>query len=80
MGLSVKLGNEERTILSGIAKHYKPEECLGKKVTVLSNLPPRKMMGIESEGMILMAESADGTLSFMSPEKSEAINSGAIIA
>lgn len=78
--LSVKLGNEERTILSGIAKHYKPEECVGKKVTVLSNLPPRKMMGIESEGMILMAESADGTLSFMSPEKAEAINSGAIIA
>ena len=54
-------------MLSGIAEHYKPEEIVGKQVTYLANLAPRKMRGIMSEGMILMAES-EGKLIFVSPE------------
>lgn len=65
--LEVDLGFEKRTILSGIAEHFKPEEIIGKKVVVVANLAPRKMRGIESNGMILMAEDADGTLFFVSP-------------
>lgn len=66
--LSVDLGFETRTILSGIAEHFSPEEVLGREVVVLANLAPRPMMGIESQGMILMAENAEGKLSFVSPE------------
>ncbi len=62
-------GMEKRTILSGIAEHYKPEEMLGKQVTFVANLAPRKMMGIESQGMILMAEDADGSLALLQPNK-----------
>ena len=58
--LQVNDGFVTRTILSGIAEHFAPEDLLGKQVTFLANLAPRKMMGIESEGMILMAEDADG--------------------
>ncbi|MBL7775022.1 MAG: methionine--tRNA ligase subunit beta, partial [Saprospiraceae bacterium] len=65
--LTVDLGFEKRTIVSGIAQHYAPEAIVGKQVLVLANLAPRKMRGIESEGMILMAEDADGRLSFVSP-------------
>lgn len=65
----VDLGSEKRTILSGIAKHYKAEELIGKQVQVIANLPPRKMMGIESQGMILMAENSKGELSLMQPDK-----------
>lgn len=65
--LSVDLGFETRTILSGIAEHYTPEEVIGRQVIVLANLAPRVMMGSESAGMILMAEDADGKLSFVSP-------------
>jgi methionyl-tRNA synthetase len=65
--LSVDLGFEQRTILSGIAEHFQPEEVVGKQVIVLANLAPRAMMGTESQGMILMAEDADGKLSFVSP-------------
>ncbi len=65
--LEVDLGTEKRTIVSGIALHYKPEEMVGKQVIVLANLAPRAMMGTESQGMILMAEDADGKLSFVSP-------------
>jgi methionyl-tRNA synthetase len=65
--LSVDLGFETRTILSGIAEHFAPEEVVGRQVIVLANLAPRLMMGTESEGMILMAESAEGKLSFVSP-------------
>jgi len=65
--LEVDLGFEKRTILSGIAKHFSPEEVIGKKVIVLANLAPRKMRGVESQGMILMAEDADGNLDFVSP-------------
>lgn len=67
--LLVDTGLDKRTIVSGIAKHYSPEEIVGKTVTVLMNLPPRKIRGVESNGMILMAENADGELSFVSPEK-----------
>jgi methionyl-tRNA synthetase len=66
----VDLGSEKRTILSGIAKHYSPEEMVGKQVQVIANLPPRKMMGFESQGMILMAEDQDGKLSLMQPDNS----------
>jgi methionyl-tRNA synthetase len=65
--LSVDLGFETRTILSGIAEHYSPEEVVGRQVIVLANLAPRVMMGSESAGMILLAEDADGKLSFVSP-------------
>ena len=65
--LRLKMGNEERTVVSGIAMHFKPEDIVGKQVTVVANLAPRKMKGIESQGMILMAENADGKLIFVSP-------------
>lgn len=67
--LSLKVAeNENKTVLSGIAEHYSPEEIVGKQVSYLANLAPRKMRGVISEGMILMAES-DGKLVFVSPEK-----------
>lgn len=73
--LEVDLGYEKRTIVSGIALHYAPEAIVGKQVVVVANLAPRKMKGIESNGMILMAEDAAGKLHFVSPE--QAINNGA---
>ena len=66
--LRVDLGFEQRTILSGIAEHFKPEEVVGRQVVVLANLAPRVMMGTESQGMILMAEDAAGKLSFVAPD------------
>ncbi len=66
--LTVDLGFEQRTVVSGIAKHYEPQSILGQKVVLVANLAPRKMMGIESQGMILMAENKDGKLLFVSPE------------
>ena len=66
--LKVNTGIDERVIVSGIAEHYLPDQIIGKKVSVLLNLMPRKIRGIESQGMILMAE-IDGDLSFISPEK-----------
>jgi methionyl-tRNA synthetase len=66
--LQVDLGFETRTIVSGIAMHFAPEAIVGKQVTVVCNLAPRKMRGIESNGMILMAEDADGKLHFINPE------------
>lgn len=65
--LEVDLGFERRTIVSGIALHYTPEEVIGRQVVVVANLAPRKMRGIESAGMILMAEDAEGKLIFVSP-------------
>lgn len=65
--LQIDLGFEIRTIVSGIALHFKPEEIIGKQVTVVTNLAPRKMRGIESNGMILMAEDAAGKLYFVHP-------------
>ena len=72
--LSVDLGFETRTIVSGIAHHFEPASVVGKQVTVVVNLAPRKMRGIESNGMILMAEDANGKLHFINP--SENINPG----
>jgi methionyl-tRNA synthetase len=66
--LQIDLGFETRTIVSGIALHFKPEEIVGKQVTVVTNLAPRKMRGIESNGMILMAEDKSGKLHFINPE------------
>jgi len=62
-------GFEKRTILSGIAKHFTPEEMIGRQVTFIANLAPRKIMGQESNGMILMAEDRDGSLSLLQPHK-----------
>jgi methionyl-tRNA synthetase len=67
--LRVDDGMGGRQILSGIAKHFTPEELIGKQVTFLANLAPRKMMGMESQGMILMAEDRDGTLAMLPPSK-----------
>jgi methionyl-tRNA synthetase len=76
--LSVDIGSETRTVVSGIAEHFSPDECVGKQVSYLANLAPRKLRGIESAGMILMAEDADGKLKFVSP--TEAVESGSVIA
>lgn len=66
--LLVDIGTEKRTVVSGIAEHFKPEEVVGKQVTLVANLAPRKMRGIESQGMILMAENAAGKLVFVNPD------------
>ena len=71
---TVEIGSETRTILSGIAKYYTPEEMVGKRVVVVTNLAPRKMCGIESCGMILCASEGD-KLCLVSPES--LIDSGA---
>ena len=74
--LTVDLGFETRTIVSGIAQHFQPEAIVGKQVSVVVNLLPRKMRGIESNGMILMAEDAAGKLHFINPEGEVAPGSG----
>ncbi len=66
--LQIDLGFETRTVVSGIALHYQPEAIIGKQVVVVANLAPRKMRGIESNGMILMAEDKTGKLHFVSPD------------
>jgi methionyl-tRNA synthetase len=66
--LEVDLGFEKRTIVSGIALHFEPADIVGKQVVIVANLAPRKMRGIESNGMILMAEDADGKLKFINPD------------
>ncbi|MCI7263411.1 MAG: methionine--tRNA ligase subunit beta, partial [Clostridiaceae bacterium] len=65
----VKVGTKVRQILSGIKAHYSPEEMVGKKVMVVTNLKPAKLAGMMSEGMILCAEDAEGNLALMTPEK-----------
>ncbi|MGB3618640.1 MAG: methionine--tRNA ligase subunit beta, partial [Catalinimonas sp.] len=67
MKLQLDAGGEARTVVSGIAQHFAPEEVVGKQVCLLANLAPRKMRGILSQGMILMAEDADGRLVFVAP-------------
>lgn len=69
MKLTVDTGIDQRTIVSGIAEHYTPEEVIGRQVSVLVNLEPKPLKGIVSQGMILMAENADGSLSFVTPDK-----------
>ena len=65
--LAVDMGNETRTVVSGIAKHYKPEELPGQPVVLVANLAPVKLRGVESQGMILMAEDQEGKLTFVAP-------------
>ncbi len=76
--LEVDLGFEKRTIVSGIAMHFKPEDIVGKQVVVVANLAPRKMRGIESNGMILMADDADGKLKFINPDDAATANGSAV--
>ena len=76
--LTLDVAGIEKTVLSGIAEHFSPEEVVGKQVLYLQNLAPRKIRGIESHGMILMAEDSDGKLRFMQP--SEKVNSGAKVS
>jgi methionyl-tRNA synthetase len=76
--LTVDLGFETRTVVSGIAEYHKAEEVVGKQVTMLVNLAPRKLRGVESEGMILMVEDADGSLKFVEPN--DEVNNGSTVA
>ena len=76
--LLLDTGVDKRTVVSGIAAYYKPQDIIGHKVCLLINLAPRKIKGIESQGMILMAENAKGELSFVSPLKNE-IENGSVI-
>ncbi len=69
MKLTVDTGIDQRTVVSGIAEYFTPEEVVGKRVSILVNLEPRNLKGIDSQGMILMAENADGSLVFVAPEK-----------
>lgn len=74
--LEIDLGFEKRTIVSGIAQHFSTEEIVGKQVVVVANLAPRKMRGIESNGMILMAEDKSGKLIFVNPDEDTDAGSG----
>lgn len=76
--LKVDIGLDTRTIVSGIAESFSPEAIIGKKVTVLANLAPRTLRGVESQGMILMTENAEGKLIFVNPDEEDPEN-GAII-
>ena len=76
--LKVDVGMDVRTIVSGIAESFKPEDIVGQQVTVLCNLAPRKIRGVESQGMILMTDTPDGKLAFVQP--SEKVNNGEFIA
>jgi len=76
--LKVDTGIDIRTIVSGIAEHFSPEEVIGKQVTVLVNLAPRKLRGVESEGMLLLTETKEGKLVFVTPE-TEGVYNGAVI-
>lgn len=78
MVMTVDTGIDKRTIVSGIAQHYNAEELVGRKVTVLANLAPRKLRGVESQGMILLAEDPEGKLVFVNPD--DAVVNGATIA
>ena len=76
--LTIDIGVEERTIVSGIAEYYKPEDIIGRQTCIVANLAPRKIKGIESKGMILMAQLGDDSLSFVSPTKEE-VKNGSIV-
>jgi methionyl-tRNA synthetase len=75
--LKIDTGLDVRTIVSGIAEHYDPEKIIGKQISIVANLEPRKIKGIESKGMILMAEDKDGKLVMISP--SESVSNGSMI-
>lgn len=72
--LKVDTGIDVRTIVSGIAEHFTPEEVIGKRVTVLTNLAPRKLRGVESEGMLLLTQNKDGKLVFVNPDEENVEN------
>jgi len=74
--LKIDTGIDQRTIVSGIAEYFVPEAIIGQQVSVLVNLAPREIKGIESQGMILMAENADGSLTFVQPSKEVKSGSG----
>ena len=76
--LKVDTGIDVRTIVSGIAESFSPEEVIGKKVTVLVNLAPRALRGVESEGMILMTETPDGSLVFLNPDVEDVKNGASV--
>ena len=76
--LKIDTGIDVRTVVSGIALHYTPEEMINKQVSILVNLAPRKIKGIESQGMILMAENDKGELSLVSPTKKN-VNNGSTV-
>ena len=76
--LLIDTGIDKRTVVSGIAGSYKPEEIIGQQVSILVNLAPRKIKGIESQGMILMAENNKGELSFVAPTKADMNNGGSV--
>ena len=76
--LTVDTGLDIRTVVSGIAEHFSPEDVIGRKVVLLANLEPRKIRGVESQGMVLMASTNDGGLRFITPE--EGVNSGDVIS
>ena len=75
--LTIDTGIDKRTIVSGIAEYYSPEDMLGKQICILANLKPRTIRGIESKGMILMAKQGDGTMRFVTPQ--EIVTNGAVI-
>ena len=75
--LSIDTGIDQRTIVSGIAEYYAPEEMVGKQICILANLKPRVIRGIESRGMILMAKQSDGLMRFVTPQ--EAVTNGAVV-
>ena len=77
--LKVDTGIDVRTIVSGIAEHFTPEEVVGKRVTVLVNLAPRALRGVESQGMILMTNNAEGKLVFVNPD-ADGVENGALIS
>lgn len=77
--LKIDTGIDVRTVVSGIAKYYKPEDIIGQQVSMLVNLAPRKIKGIESMGMILMAENSKGELSFVAPTKTAITENGSVI-
>jgi methionyl-tRNA synthetase len=75
--LTIDTGIDQRTVVSGIAEHYEPEAIIGRQVSMLVNLEPREIKGILSQGMILMAEDADGKLSFVAP--ADAMPNGSVV-
>jgi methionyl-tRNA synthetase len=75
--LTIDTGIDQRTVVSGIAEHFEPEQIIGKQVSILVNLEPREIKGILSQGMILMAENSYGKLSFVSP--GENLENGSVI-
>jgi methionyl-tRNA synthetase C-terminal region/beta chain len=75
--LTIDTGIDKRTIVSGIAEYYSPEDMLGKQICILANLQPRTIRGIESKGMILMAKQGDGKMRFITPQ--EVVTNGAVV-